>query len=172
MRYLAVVALAACGSVNGKVTPDASTADAADMSQPTTYHAMLDHTDAVPFGGTPYCNYTITLEQLDVAIAIQASGRVSSATVQDLNVEGTLMMCPYPPSPPSIANYSLESSKPVSGGTELTFKGAAANAPAVALTAVLQPTGSIYSAHLGFMRTDQVSTLNWSVAVTLTLAPQ
>ena len=172
MRYLAVVGLAACGSVHGQVTPDASSIDAPDQSPPKTYHALLDQTNAVSFGGAPYCKYTITLKQLDVAIAIQPSGRVSSAIVQDLNVEAVVPPCPYSPSPPSIANYSLDSAKPVTGGTELTFKGAMANTPAVALTAMLLSSGSVYSAQLGFMRTDQAAILNWSVAVQVTLAPQ
>ncbi len=96
MRFvLATVALAACGSVNGGMPPDAAPAvDAPDMTPPTTYHAMLAQTDPVAFGGGGFCNYTITLKQLDVAIAIQPSGHVSSATVQDLNVEGTDAMCP------------------------------------------------------------------------------
>ena len=165
------VSIAGCGQVNATPT-DATSRDAPDQTPPKTFHALLDATPATPFGGDPYCKYTITLKQLDVAISVKASGQVESATIQDLNVEAVVPPCPYGPADPSIAKYSLDAAKPISGGTQLTFKGDATNAPAVMLTVDLQPLATLYMAKLAFLRTDQQPPLAWNVAVMMTLSPQ
>lgn len=173
-RWLPLVAVSGCGQVTAP--PDAAIVPDADLTPAVTYRATLDKTPAVRFGGVVYCLYSITLKQLDVTVAIRPSGEVTSATVQDLNFEEVVPVsppCPNPPAPATIANYSLDSATRGTGGTtRLTFKGAATNAPTVALVGDLTSVGTVNELKLGFMRTDQQEAeLAWSVLVTLPLRP-
>ena len=160
----------ACGAV-GSEPGDGSVAE-----PPTMYKATMTQTPATPFGGSPYCSYTITLKQLDVEIGILPSSRQAvSGHVQDLNVEAvvpTTPPCPYTAADPTIANYTLASASPSASGMTLMFQGAPANAPMVSLGVELSSVGPVYQAKLGFQRTDEPAPLNWSVIVTLMLAPQ
>jgi hypothetical protein len=149
--------------------PDGQPSDAA---MATLYKGTIAQTLLVAFGGTPYCNYTITLKQLEINLDILSSGQVTTGRVQDLNVEGTDATCPDVPIPPKIANYTLTSATPASGSTMLTFQGAVDNAPAVSLLALLTGSGMAYTAMLSFHRIDQSPPLDWSVTATLSLAPQ
>ncbi|HEX2688262.1 MAG TPA: hypothetical protein VHN14_16645 [Kofleriaceae bacterium] len=149
--------------------PDGRPSDAA---MATPYKGTIAQTLLAAFGGTPYCNYTITLKQLEIDLEILSSGQVTTGRVQDLNVEGTDATCPDGPIPPTIANYTLTSATPASGGTMLAFQGAPGNAPTVSLSALLTPSGTAYTVILSFHRIDQSPPLDWSVIVTLPLAPQ
>jgi hypothetical protein len=158
----------ACGTVASEPK------DGAVNETPIMYKATMDQTPATPFGGAPYCSYTITLKQLDVELGILPSSKqVTTGRVQDLNVEAVVPPCQYGPTPPSIATYTLASAtRSMNGGTTLTFQGDPANAPVVSLGGELTSAGSVYQAQLGFQRTDEPSPLNWSVLVTVTLSPQ
>jgi hypothetical protein len=126
----------------------------------------------VAFGGAPYCNYTITLKQLEVDLGILASGQVSTGRVQALNVEGTDANCPYMPIPPTIANYTLQSATPNGNATKLTFQGDPGNVPAASLVVNLSRSGSTYSAMLTFHRVDQPAPFDWTVNATVAVSPQ
>src|SRR4051812_35859649 len=133
----------ACGAVGGDETP-------------VMYKATMAQTPATPFGGAPYCSYTIVLKQLAVEFGILPSSKqVATGRVQDLNVEAvvpTTPPCPDGPLPPSIAIYTLASATPGASGTTLTFKGDPANAPVVTLGGELTSAGSVYQVRLGFQR--------------------
>lgn len=158
------------------VTSACGTVTSEPMDGAVMYKATIDQTPAMPFGGSPYCSYTIVLKQLDVELGILPSSKqVTTGRVQDLNVEAvvpTTPPCEYPAADPTIATYTLTSATPGASGTTLTFQGDPANAPAVSLGAELSSAGSVYQAQLGFQRTDEPSPLNWSVLVTVTLSPQ
>lgn len=174
-RYLAVALLAGgCGevasthpAVDAGGQPDSNRPPDAAMGIP--FKGTMAQTPVVPFGGTPYCNYTITLKQIEIDLDILTSGQVTTGGVQALNVEGTDANCPYPPAPAAIANYTLQSSVPNGTATRLTFQGATGNAPAASLVANLSSVGTGYSAMLTFHRTDQGPPLDWIVNTTLTL---
>jgi len=158
---IAVVA-GACGTVTSEPR------DGAVM-----YKATMDQTPAMPFGGSPYCSYTIVLKQLDVELGILPSSKqVTTGRVQNLNVEAVVPPCDYPAADPTIATYTLASATPSASGTTLTFQGATTNSPAVSLGVELTSAGSVYQARLGFQRTYEPPPLNWSVLVTVTLSPQ
>lgn len=159
LRCLAIACLAACGQVAKQPAPDAGI----DAAIGTPYTGMLNQTTAVMFGGTPYCNYTITLKQLAIDLDILPTGRASSGRVQALNVEATDASCPYTATPPTIANYTLSSSSTGASGATLMFQGAAGNAPMASLVGSLTPSGGQYSAVLTFHRTDQMAPLAWTV---------
>src|SRR4029079_3707263 len=106
LRCLAIACLAACGQVAQQPMPDAGI----DAAIATPYAGALSQTTAVMFGGTPYCNYTITLKQIAIDLDILPTGRPSSGHVQALNVEATDATCPNPVFPPTIAHHTLRSS--------------------------------------------------------------
>jgi hypothetical protein len=129
------------------------------------FRGTLAQTPAVAFGGAPYCNYTITLKQLEIDLDLLPSGQVTTGRVQALNVEATDANCPYLPIPPNIASYTLQSAVPAGTATRLTFQGATGNVPAASLS----PSGGAYSAMLTFHRTDQGPPFDWIVNATLTV---
>jgi hypothetical protein len=172
VRPLALaIAAGACGQVAHEPVDGAPTDQTNEI--PTTYKAHLGQVMPVMFGGSPFCTYTITLEQLDVELAIVPSGRATSGKVQALNVEGVVQPCGEMPIPPKIATYTLASATPQPGGVKLTFQGASDNVPNVSLVANLSAVGSAYTAMLGFHRIDQPTqpVLEWSVVTTVTLTP-
>ena len=172
MRIWVAILLASCSSSNGgsQVTTDAKPIDAPTTEASTVYHGTLDHTALVDFGGGMYCTYSITLTSLAVDVTVRPTGEVSAAAVQNLNVEGIVGTCPYTPSPPSIAKYTLASAKPIPNGATLELAGDPANQPKVALTIDMTTTGVHQAVTATFHRTDQAGVLNWSVTAQLTLA--
>ena len=179
-RYLAIAwLLAACGTVNnpgptidgGGPGPgsDATTAD--DAAMPITYRGSAAQTAAFPFGGTPYCNYTETLKQLEVELLIAMSGSVVSGEARNLNVEGIVGSCPNGVIPATQANYTLQSATPTATGAHLVFRGASSNNPGVSLVGELKRTGSTYAVDLTFHRGDQPDPLlAWTVTASLPLS--
>lgn len=146
----------------------AGSADAA-LPQPTiAYHGTLAATAPVAFGGGMFCNYTITLKQLDIVVSMQ-SVNVAAATVQALDVESTDTACPYTVMPPALQKYTLETAKPTPTGSTMTLSGDPANATAVALDV---NTMSTTAAQLTFHRTDQTGALAWTVTATVPLAKE
>lgn len=130
--------------------------------------------------GTMYCQYTITLKQLDVQLTILPSGQVTSGRVQDLNVEAvipsTTLGCTAtnpPPIPANIATYQLAAAMPSTGGLTLTFQDGPTNAPPATLVIELTKVSSLYSAKLTFQRNDGLDPVfEWTVTTTVPLAPQ
>lgn len=188
-RILAVALLAsACGTVADKPATDASVGDAAgpgsDGSVPAAvmWEGKPSADPSSNFGGNNmFCNYTITLKQLDVQLAILPSGVVTSGQVQDLNVEAivpstTPFVCTATSPgtiPPNIATYKLATAVPSASGATLTFQGDATNMPPASLEIDLTKVNSMYSATLKFHRNDgQPAVLLWMVMAMLTLTPK
>lgn len=172
-----VLCAAACGDV-ASVPNDAASVpkDGSVAGTATTYKGHLEMTPPVPFGGIPFCDYTMTLKQLDVELTIEASGAVRSGRVQDLNVEAvvdTTPPCPDGAIPPNIASYTFASAAPGTDGTMLTFVAASTNAPDVDLTATLSSAGAVKTVKLGFQRINvEDDILAWAIAATVTLTAQ
>jgi len=168
---LSRVAVALCAAACG----DVATAPA-DSGVAGVYRGHIEMTPPFTFGGLPFCNYSITLEQLDVELTLDASGSVRAGKVQDLNVEtvlATVPPCPAGPIPPNIATYTLASAMPAGAGTLLTFLAGPTNEPEVDLTATLTTIGGMKTAKLSFQRINVADdVLAWMVAATATLTAQ
>jgi hypothetical protein len=184
-KFLAVAMLmAACGTVAS--TPADGGPDAVPGA--VTWRNQPGDVPAVTFGGASaggamYCNYTITLKQLDVQLTILPSGQVTSGRVQDLNVEAVVPSSPPttpfvctptepPPIAPNIAMYQLATAAATAGGLTLTFQGGASNSPPATLVIVLTKVSSLYSAKLTFHRNDGLDPVfEWTITTTVPLAP-
>ena len=178
-RLFATALLAgACGQVAGKPGIDAgdNPSDGAvlpDGAVALAYKGMMTEAPVARYGGPPsvFCNYTMTLKQLEIELGILATGQVISGRFQDLSIEGGDANCPGF-IPPKIASYTLQSAVQSGATTRLTFLGAASNEPRTSLVGNLTQSGAGYSAALTVQRTDQVPALTWTVNVTLALSRQ
>ncbi|OJY15683.1 MAG: hypothetical protein BGO98_23710 [Myxococcales bacterium 68-20] len=137
-----------------------------------TFKGKLGKTNAVKFGGTPYCEYTMTLEDIEVEIAALPSGEVIGAAVKDRAVETAVPPCPHAPMKPSAQRFALTTVTPAASGSKLAFEGAAGNRPATSLVVDLTRVGVTYEATATWTRTDQGPPLSWTVKATLTLTEQ
>ncbi len=174
-----------CGVVVKSVDVSATAADAAvdsapdapiDAPVPITYTAHVDAVPAVAFGGSGFCNYFITLQQLDVALSILPSGQVLGGTVQNVNSESlaTGITCNTALIPSNTAMYTFASALPSANGMTLSFTPAATtsttNRPAATLAGELSLTSSPYTLALTFQRADgQSAVLEWKVTTTVSL---
>jgi hypothetical protein len=148
---------------------------------PIDFTGALAATAKVPFGGSPYCNYDVTLKQVAVDVHLLASGDVADATVTDTMVEDA-PGCQYPPQNPSNQSFAFASSEKIAGGVKVTFTGAQDNKPATALVMTITTSppdagadaasADGYPATLTWNRTDQPAPLAWKVTAKITLRPK
>lgn len=154
---LAMAILAAgCGSV----------ADAEDVA---TYRGTLDSSAAVKFGGPPYCEYTITLKQIELELTVSTAGDFIGGTAQDLAVEAIVPPCPNPPQPSQIHKFAFRSATPAGTATMVMMDSAASNMPLTSLAITVTPGTGGYNAAARWTRTDQQPPLAWSVPVSFPL---
>lgn len=138
----------------------------------TTYKGKLDTTKEAKFGGSPFCEYTMTLKDIEIEIAALESGEVIGAAVKDLAVEAALPPCPHPPMEQSMQRFALTTVTKTASGATLAFEGAKTNQPATSLVIDLAQVGVTYEASAGWKRTDQTPPLDWEVRAKLTLVAQ
>ena len=143
----------------------------------TTYKGKLDSTNAVKFGGksgdTVYCEYTLTLKDIEVEIAALESGDVIGATVKDLVVEAVVPPCPHPPMEQSTQRFALTTVTKTESGTTLAFEGATSNQPKTSLVIDLTPSGAVaFEAAARWKRIDLGPPFDWEVKAKVTLVPQ
>ncbi|MBX3207486.1 MAG: hypothetical protein KF764_20730 [Labilithrix sp.] len=138
----------------------------------TTFKGKLATTTAVTFGGTPYCEYSMKLEDIVIEIAALDSGELIGAAVKDRAVEAAAPPCPHAPMAPSQQAFALSTVTPNAAGSTLAFVGAKDNRPETALVIELTRVGVTYQAAAEWRRTDQPAPLDWAVKATLTLAAE
>ena len=136
-----------------------------------TFAGTLGTTATVPFGGSGFCKYDITLRDVAIEVAFAANGEVAGATVRDLAVEKALDGCPYGAMAPSIQDFTLKSQAVTTTGSRVELAGAKTNRPETALVIDLVPSASGgYDATATWKRTDQKAPLAWSVTAKVKLA--
>ena len=169
------LALALCTVGCGQVASHPIDAGPADAPNTVTYHGTLAATQPVNYGGKPYCNYSLVLQQVSLELVLIPSDTatmVVSGHAEALNVESKDAACTLGVIPTNIARYNFAPAAPVSGATALSFIGDAANQPPATLSVQLMQAGSVYQANLGFRRSDNVdASLVWSVLATVSLSP-
>jgi hypothetical protein len=138
----------------------------------TTFKGRLATTTPVKFGGDPFCDYTMTLENVEIEISALESGEIIGAKVQDRTVEAALEPCPFAPAAPSLQTFALTTVTPTASGSTLAFEGGASNEPETSLVIDLARVGATYEATAGWKRTDQGPPLDWSMTLKLTLTAQ
>lgn len=165
IAIFAVAMAAGCGQIPAAM-PDAGP-DAPPGS--TVYRGTLAATAATPFGGNPYCNYTMTLRDLETELALSTTGAVVGGSAQAISVEATVPPCPNPPIPPRLLKFTFGTATPIGGAIMVVLTGAATNDPRASLSMTVTPSGGALSAVSRWTRTDQPAPLDWSVTASLTL---
>lgn len=153
--------------------PPVEHVDAGDGTAATTYVGKLDTTVTVPFGGTPYCKYTVTLKSVEIEVAALPNGTVIGAEARDTMIEATVPPCSNSPAPPSARAFTFTTYTATGADTaQIAFSGAATNHPATKLLIDLKKVGGAYEASVSWHRTDQSAPLDWTVTTKITLGPR
>lgn len=123
----------------------------------------------VLFGGSPYCDYAVTIESIAVEVVMRGADALASAVVRGDRIEEALNNCPNPPAPPDrlVLDHRAGEVSPDAGGRFVpTLTGVATNSPIVdgALVVTRSDAGAV-SATMRWTRTDQGPPLVWTVAL-------
>ncbi len=177
---LAVVpATAACGgsdlSGDGR---DAGGDDGGPAGEELDHQRFIGRLTASPtvaFGGTPYCDYTVTLRDVVLDLTVRASTELTALTISNNVVEATVGSCPFTPSPVSQQVFDHRGGPrplPIESTVQPTLEGLAANQPQAAASGMVQAVASgAYIATLRWERTDQADPLlKWVVATAMPVA--
>ena len=173
MRGLVLVIAAGCTTgAEGTVPPDAQIAiDSPIVPEDpgiAWYSARLATTPSVPFGGPPYCNYSVRLSDVRLDVMMNATDGLSSMLVADTMNEATVGMCSFAPAPSSRQGFAyLGVPRPADPDGAFTpmLQGLPANAPKTALAvSITRGSAEALSATVSWSRTDQTAPLEWTVA--------
>lgn len=167
-----LVATSVGGAACGEVPMDEQIPDAAPSGM-KTYQATLASSAPSMFGGTTgyICKYTITLQQIQLQLVADASGKIVSGSAQNKTEEKVVNTteCPYTAAPMTTLKFTFKSATPVGASTMVVMEGDAANSPKTTLAITLTPTAGNFTAASRWTRTDQVPDLTWSVTANLML---
>lgn len=137
-----------------------------------TFKGSLATTKTVRFGGDPYCEYTMTIKQIEIEILFLENGEVGLARVRNQAVETSVPPCPHPPMDPSSHDYALKGATKTATGVSITLVGATSNRPDTSLVLDLVTKGDGFDAAATWKRLDQKAPLDWVVNATVPLAQQ
>lgn len=174
-RLLVVVA-AGCttGTDGGVVQPDAQLiADAPILSEDPRvewFAGRVATTPTVPFGGPPYCNYSMRLTDVRLDVTMHATDGLASMLVADTTNEATVGTCMYAPSPMSrqgFAYLGIPRPPDTNGAFTPMLQGLPTNSPKTAITVnVTRPAPDALTTTVRWVRTDQAAPLAWTVMTT------
>jgi hypothetical protein len=135
----------------------ASLCSAADISWTGTVGLV----GPIPFGGAPYCNYQVSLQNLQMVLTLSANSYSSS--VQCLVVEESLNGCPHPPNPPNTHHYTAASANITKTGNNIhiVYSPNPLNNPQCSLFFDGIISGNSIFGDLTFHRADQLPPLDW-----------
>lgn len=173
VRLLAVLAVAACSPGVGSDAPPTAAPDAGSMGgtgDPRGLERFVGRagtSPTVPFGGDPYCDYSITLKNIVAQVLADPQDGLVAMVVADTTSEAIVGTCPYAPAAMTRQVFehtggALAWSQDNTVGPNL--QGNASNSPEADLGSILtrEKDGSL-TATLRWQRTDQTPPLDWTV---------
>jgi hypothetical protein len=171
---LVVVAVACTATTAGVVEPDAraSTDSAIITEDPGVewFTGRLATTPTVPFGGAPYCNYSVRLTDLRFDVTMHPTDGLTSIIVADTMNEATVGMCSFPPAPlnrQGFAYLGVPRPPDADGAFTPTLQALPTNSPKTAISTTLtRPTPDTLTSTVRWDRTDQTAPLAWTVTTT------
>jgi hypothetical protein len=170
VRVAAVALLAACSpSTPHHDFPDAAPPDEM-VTAPSTgierFVGKLATSQTDPFGGSPYCNYTMTLKNIVVDATMHPDDGLVTMLVTNTTKEAVVGSCPYGPSPDGKQAFDHKAG-PVLPDTQDAYipvlAGAAVNNPKADVTATLWNDKAQLLANVHWHRTDQGPPLDWKI---------
>jgi hypothetical protein len=122
----------------------------------------VGNTASVPFGGPPYCKYTVSLENPTLEAAIDNYGRVTKALLSLTMVENSVPPCSFAPLGSRPQSYSGDGT--TSGGEiQLELNPAPGNRPQATANFSGQIVNGRLVGTLTVHRTDFGGNLAWTV---------
>ncbi|HEY8073163.1 MAG TPA: hypothetical protein VIF62_03620 [Labilithrix sp.] len=157
--------------VTQDATPPAADDDAgtASVGTESMYEGTLAATSAVPFGGSPYCKYSVTLKTVLIDAKFKDDGSFESVTVHDVMNEAVVGSCPYTAQPASNQTFTSSGATLAAGNYTVAFTGGKDNRPATKLVVDLVKSDAGWTANATWTRTDQPAPLGWTVKASLPL---
>ncbi|MBA3392075.1 MAG: hypothetical protein H0T89_05490 [Deltaproteobacteria bacterium] len=168
IRISSVLLVTACSSAT-------ATNDSPDAGTPTyqRYTGRLASTATFPFGGPPYCNFSVTLKDVELDVMFRDESFVVATTLKNRMVEANVGSCPYPPGMPSNQVFEHRGGPwgaNDDGNHRPILAGLDANKPETAVTAeVGGPNAPGQRANLRWARLGAEPTLTWIVTASVTL---
>jgi hypothetical protein len=137
-----------------------------------TFQGGFNSTPTVPFGGLPYCSYSIVLQNVTSVVEF-ANNQITRAQVAALAVETALNGCPFGSIAPNTHQYTLRSSAVNGSNVTIDYDAAPANAPHASLQFAgrLSDDGRSLAGTLTWQRDDQggAPSLDWRVTADVTM---
>jgi hypothetical protein len=136
----------------------------------------LGMTNTVQFGGSPYCNYSVTLKNVVLDVTLHPTHGLTTMSVADTMVEATDMACPFPPAAMSRQFFAHDGGPQLANGSGSfvpVLDGQSTNAPMTAATVVVTPMNpNVIVSTVRWERTDQGPPLKWVVMPSVAIALQ
>ena len=126
-----------------------------------------DGETSVQFGGPPYCKYTVTLKNPQIAATADPLGMIDKATLSLVMVEDVVPPCQFAPLGAKRHSYTGSGVIDGSGAVTLTFVPAADNSPKATATFAGTVVQGRLVGTLSVRRSDQTGNLAWKVAFNL-----
>lgn len=174
MRRCLILALCSCTGTLGDSGPtptvdaglDSGGGSGSGIPEHYRFTGRLTSTATVPFGGSPYCDYAVTLRDVVVDVVLREDSYLVNSLVTDTMVEQALNGCPHQPAPPNAQVFEYTGS-PLAGASafQTALEGRSSNAPETALElAIAAPSSALPTANVRWTRTDQGPPLGWTVS--------
>ncbi len=149
-------------------TPAPATSPIQASAPDATWTGTLAKSNAVGFGGSPYCDYRTHLEDVTVRVTVAADGTVKSADVTAMAIEEGLNGCPNAPIAPNRHDYALTTPATATFNVE----SAAQSLPRAKMSAQLTAQGTNGSIALTWHRDDIDAPFDWTLSATVPLQKQ
>jgi hypothetical protein len=177
-RLLVVVAVGCTTTTGGVVEPDAPVAPdspiVAEDPGVEWFTGRLATTPTVPFGGAPYCNYSVRLSDVRIDVTMHPTDGLSSIIVADTMNEATVGTCSFPPAPINRQGFSylgVPQPPDTNGAFTPMLQELPTNSPKTAIgVSMTRPTPDALTSTVRWDRTDQAAPLAWTVTATNPIA--
>lgn len=136
---------------------------AALPSQTRTLAAASGSEPTVKFGGSPFCEYKVTLRNPRISAPADAQGNIANATLSATMFEESVPPCPHAPIGAKPHSYTGGGSVDPAGNIILNFAPAAGNSPKANATFMGKVVDGRLVGTLSVQRSDQTGNLAWKV---------
>jgi hypothetical protein len=162
---------AACGSSESGASDgpvaDTGGGDGSGDVGLTRWVGHLAMTNAVPFGGSGFCNYTVTMKNVVFDVSLDSMKNLVWMVIDNTMHEAVVGSCPSPAQGDKTQGFEYPGNPQPptpSGAYAPTLKPLGSNLPITTIAVTLTPsTTTSYASTVRWHRTDQSPPINWTV---------
>lgn len=137
------------------------------------WRGTLTASPRVKFGGSPYCDYYVTMRTIEALLTLDSGGNVVDATVTANMFEEVGTTCTQPPIKQNMHTYTRSrATRGDDGAVSVTLIPKSTNEPRANLVITGNLSKSPASMKLQFHRYDLGSPFDWTVNATVSVARQ